>query len=60
MLCKKTELENKEKLTIHHIDYCKTNNDPKNLIALCRACNAKVNYNRKHWINYFQEKLKVL
>ncbi|MEK6882153.1 MAG: HNH endonuclease signature motif containing protein [Nanoarchaeota archaeon] len=48
-ICKKTELECKEKLSIHHIDYDKKNNDPKNLISLCRNCHMKSNFNRKNW-----------
>jgi len=52
-LCEKTELENKEKLSIHHIDYDKQNNNPNNLISLCRKCHIKTNSNREYWINYF-------
>lgn len=46
------------KLDVHHIDYDKENLDPKNLIGLCRKCNVKVNYNRKHWKKYFQAIIK--
>jgi hypothetical protein len=52
-ICKITELKNKEKLTIHHIDYNKKNNNPNNLIALCRSCHAITNFNRTHWAGYF-------
>lgn len=45
-LCGMTELENLEKLSIHHIDYKKQNCLPSNLITLCRRCNSKVNFNR--------------
>ncbi len=55
-ICERTELENKEKLTIHHIDYDKGNNNPKNLISLCRKCHTKTNFNRKSWIRYFNNK----
>ena len=41
-ICGKTELENKEQLTVHHIDCGKQNNDPKNLISLCRKCHIKL------------------
>jgi len=34
---------------IHHIDYNKTNNDPKNLITLCHSHHSKTNHNRKRW-----------
>ena len=43
----------KYKLSVHHIDYDKKNNDPTNLIALCSNCHAQTNYKRKDWINYF-------
>lgn len=44
---------------VHHIDYNKKNCDFQNLITLCFRCNSKVNFNRKYWINYFQNKLCV-
>ena len=40
-------------LDVHHIDYDKHNMNPKNLIALCRNCHTKTNFNREYWINYF-------
>uniref|UniRef100_A0A6M3IQ66 Homing endonuclease n=1 Tax=viral metagenome TaxID=1070528 RepID=A0A6M3IQ66_9ZZZZ len=52
-ICDKTELENKEKLSIHHIDYNKKNNDPKNLISICRKCHRRTNDDREYWIKYF-------
>jgi len=45
---------------VHHIDYNKKNCDPSNLIALCRSCNAKVNFNREHWTKYFVKKIFCL
>ena len=56
-ICEKTELEERKRLCVHHIDYNKRNNDPKNLISLCRKCHSKTNKNRKYWTNYFQKKL---
>ena|SRR3990167_10782917 len=47
------ELQGDRALSIHHIDYCKTNNNPNNLIALCNKCHLKTNINRNYWINYF-------
>jgi len=44
------------RLAVHHIDYDKTNNDPNNLISLCQSCHSKTNFNRKDWIDYFQNK----
>jgi len=52
-ICEKTELENNKKLDCHHIDYNKRNNNPNNLIAICRKCHLKTNHNRQNWINYF-------
>ena len=57
-ICGKTELENKKKLAIHHIDYNKKNNDPKNLISLCNRCHMKTNHNRKYWKDYFKRIVK--
>lgn len=44
------------KLHIHHIDYNKKNNNPKNLVTLCDSCHTKTNgkNNRNYWINYYQ------
>jgi len=37
-------------LSVHHIDYCKTNNNPNsNLIALCIECHGKTNGNRAYY-----------
>lgn len=57
--CGKTEIENKKKLTVHHIHYDKSNCDP-DLITLCQSCNFKVNYNRDYWEDHFMIKLKKL
>lgn len=53
-MCEVTELENEERLSVHHIDYDKRNNKLDNLISLCRHCHLRTNYNRKKWINYFK------
>jgi len=37
---------------IHHIDYNKENNDPLNLMALCRSCHGRTNFNREYWQDY--------
>ncbi len=41
-------------IDIHHIDYCKQNNDPQNLIALCTSCHGKTQFNRGEWEVYFK------
>lgn len=38
--------DNKDDLTIHHIDYNKKNCKPTNLITLCRSCNSSANFDR--------------
>jgi len=52
-ICKKTELDNGEKLSVHHINYNKLDNYPNNLISLCRRCHSKTNHGHQHWIEYF-------
>ena len=47
-------------LTVHHIDYDKMNSNEQNLCDLCCSCNTIVNYNRKHWIKYFQKYIRKL
>jgi len=43
----------KQDLVIHHIDYNKENNEPTNLITLCKSCHPKTNYKRKTWVQLF-------
>lgn len=59
-LCGKTKEEKDRNLSVHHIDYIKENCDPRNLITLCSSCNSKINLERKHWIKFFQLKLKLI
>lgn len=40
-------------LVAHHIDYDKNNNNPKNLITLCRPCHTKTNFRRIYWQGFF-------
>lgn len=35
--------------SVHHIDYCKDDNDPLNLITLCTRCHGRTHYNRRFW-----------
>jgi len=58
--CGCSEIENGEKLSVHHIDYDKKNCLPSNLISLCRRCNSEVNKNRRHWTQCFRKKLAKL
>ena len=50
-ICGKKE---NRKLSVHHIDYNKKNNNPKNLIALCNKCHIQTNTNREEWEKFFQ------
>lgn len=54
----RTETNKKYKLNIHHIDYNKKNNNPENLISLCRSCHGQTGFNRIDWTKYFQDKVK--
>ena len=55
-VCQTPNCMNTENLHIHHIDYDKTNNNPENLITLCRGCHMKTNNkkNREHWTEFYQ------
>ncbi len=44
-------------LSIHHMDYNKKNNNPDNLISLCRSCHQQTNFRREDWMGYFQNKI---
>ena len=52
--CQKPQSLFDPKLSIHHIDYDKTNNDFANLISLCIVCHGKTNTRRKYWENKFR------
>lgn len=55
-LCGKTQ--NNRRLSVHHIDYCKKNLNPDNLIALCLYCHAETNDNRDYWIKFWNNLIK--
>ena len=50
----RTKTNKPYKLHIHHIDYKKKNNNPSNLISLCRGCHVQTNFKRDNWENYFK------
>lgn len=56
--CGYTQKQLGYKLTVHHIDYNKQNNNPNNLISLCRNCHCQTNFSREDWLKYFDKKLK--
>ena len=47
--CGCSQIECTEKLSVHHIDYNKKNDNTKNLISLCRPCHLKTQTNREYW-----------
>jgi len=47
------------KLSVHHIDYDKSNCLEDNLITLCNQCNAKANFNREYWQEYYKNKIEI-
>ena len=55
--CFRHQSELSTKLSIHHIDYNKSNSTPQNLISLCNACHLKTNYQRENWIIYYQKRI---
>lgn len=69
-LCSKTEEENGQKLSVHHVNYDKncgcadTKEDKKaddeacQFVPLCVSCNTKVNSNRDKWEKRIKNKLR--
>ena len=53
-ICGKTQKQNNQKLSVHHIDYDKSNLNPDNLIALCKKCHNETNGDRETYIDFFQ------
>src|SRR3990167_511175 len=53
--CFRHQSELKQKLNIHHIDYNKQNNNPNNLISLCKNCHTQTNFNRENWTEYYKD-----
>jgi hypothetical protein len=58
--CYFTEEQLGYKLSVHHIDYNKKNNDPQNLISLCKSCHLQTNFSREDWQRYFINKFLIL
>jgi hypothetical protein len=62
-VCGCPEIECRQKLSIHHIDYNPKNLRIDNLIPVCRSCHSKTNggsENRKYWNNYFKNKMETI
>ena len=56
-LCGTPELECKKRLSIHHINYNKQNNELTNLVSLCMKCHARTTHmkNKEYWVNLFSK-----
>lgn len=51
-LCPKTEVENGNKLSVHHVNYdkdCLCNDSKCEFVPLCMSCHGKTNKNREYW-----------
>lgn len=46
-------------LSVHHIDYDKSNCSEANLIALCTTCHTKTNSNREYWQEILSSRREV-
>lgn len=57
VICNKMQEELGEKLSVHHIDYDKTNSFPQNCVSLCRGHHIITNNNRESWKAFFQKLL---
>jgi len=57
-VCGKFEVDNGQKLDVHHIDYDKHNNVIENLVALCKPCHVRTLFDRNRWTAFFMEGLK--
>jgi hypothetical protein len=58
--CGKTQEENKERLSIHHVGYNKNvccDNTPPLFASLCRSCHAKTQHNREYWEEVLTNKI---
>lgn len=52
-ICGCPQAECNDSLSVHHIDYNKENDDPNNLISLCRSCHMKTTTKREYWKERF-------
>lgn len=57
VLCGKTEAENGQALSVHHVNYDKKtgcNGNELSFVSLCKSCHHRVHGNRKYWQVYFE------
>lgn len=55
----KEKEDDKENLSIHHINYDKKDCSIGNLITTCRSCNSKANFDKPKWIAFYKSKFTV-
>jgi hypothetical protein len=53
-ICDKKQEDIEKRLHVHHVNYKKDDCSLDNLVALCRSCHSKTNYNRPYWISFFK------
>ena len=51
--------DDNQNLVIHHINYDKKNNESKNLLTVCRSCNARLNFNRDYFVKYLNDRCSL-
>ncbi len=56
--CDFTEEQLGRRLSVHHIDYNKKNNNSENLVSLCKSCHGQTNFKRKDWTKYLKKKVE--
>jgi len=47
------------RISCHHIDFDKNNNEISNLITLCCSCHGKTTQKPDEWIEYYQDKMML-
>ena len=61
-LCQKTETENGQRLSVHHVNYnkdCGCDDDETcQFVPLCRSCNSEVNSKREEWEAKIKAKMR--
>ena len=62
-VCGKNEIDNGEKLSVHHVTYnkdtCCDNTKPL-FVPLCKSCHAKTLFDREYWEEFFTVSLNYL
>lgn len=63
VICGKSEIDNNQRLCIHHVDYNKNqgcDGHEWKLVPLCRVCHSKTNGNRDQWEEVIMNKLELI